>query len=46
MNFIAFNTHPQAARGGACLLMAKLYDMPLNDQEIEEIVAFQLARKE
>jgi hypothetical protein len=45
MNFLAFNVHPVAAVP-TCRLMAKMYDMPLSEQEIEKIVAFQLAKKE
>lgn len=44
MNFLAANIHGGAAHQ-ACRLMAKLYDMPLSDQEVREIVDFQLARR-
>ncbi|MEE9199158.1 MAG: hypothetical protein V3U26_05115 [Dehalococcoidia bacterium] len=45
MNFLAANVLPESAVP-ACKVIALIYDMPLCEQEIEEIVAFQLARKE
>lgn len=43
MNFLAVNIHHEVAMP-ACKVMAKLYDMPLTDNQIEQIVAFQLDR--
>ncbi len=45
MNFLAFNVHPEAALP-ACKVMALIYKMPLSGQDIEKIVAFQVARQE
>ena len=44
MNFFAMNVHPDVALL-ACRLIAKLYDMPLSEGEVEQIVNFQINSK-
>jgi hypothetical protein len=44
VNFLAHNIDEEVAMS-ACLLLSKLYDMPLTDDEIREIVVFQLMSK-
>jgi len=43
MNFFAVNMQPGIA-GPACQLMAALYDIPLTDEEIDDIILFQQAK--
>lgn len=45
MNFMAANIHRDVAES-ACLLLRTIYDMPLSCNEVQEIVNFQLRRKE
>jgi len=40
MNCLAFNIHPDVS-ASACKLLARIYRMPLQDWEIEEICQFQ-----
>lgn len=44
MNFVAYNVAPEAALD-ACRLFAMLYDMPLDDTHIEQIVTFQVSKQ-
>jgi hypothetical protein len=44
MNCLAANISPEVAQP-ACRLIARLYSMPLTTPEVDEIVAFQLARR-
>jgi hypothetical protein len=44
MNFAAFNVQPEAAVS-ACQLLRILYDMPLTEAEVVQIVNFQIAGK-
>ena len=43
MNFFACNMQPGIA-GPACRLMAAIYDIPITDEEIADIVLFQQSR--
>ena len=44
MNFCAANVHPAVAES-ACLLIKMLYNMPIPDEDVKNIVAFQLDRR-
>jgi len=44
MNFMAFNVHESVALS-ACRLLASIYDMPLTESEVKQIVEFQLKSK-
>lgn len=44
MNFIAANVDQSVAHS-ACQVMAMIYDMPLSQDTVAEIVDFQLSRK-
>ena len=44
MNFVAANTH-ESGGALACRLIAKIYRMPLTDDEVDEIWDFQFARR-
>ncbi len=44
MNFIARNIEYSSAPT-ACQLIARIYKMPLNDQQVEAIVLYQRARR-
>jgi hypothetical protein len=44
MNFFAANIQVEVALS-ACKLLVKIYHMPLSDDEVKEIVEFQLARR-
>lgn len=44
MNFFAANVDSSVAHS-ACRLIGKTYDMPITEQEIEQIVDFQLGKK-
>jgi hypothetical protein len=44
MNFAAYNVHPEAAEP-ACQVLRILYDMPLTEAEVVQIVEFQIAGK-
>lgn len=44
VNCLAVNIAGGVAES-ACLLMRAIYQMPLSEQEVKEIVAFQLANK-
>lgn len=43
MNFVAANVHPEV-RDSACKVIRVLYKMPLTEETVAEIVAFQAAR--
>jgi hypothetical protein len=43
MNFFAVNMQPGIAAPG-CRLMAAIYDIPITDEEIDEIVLFQQSK--
>jgi len=44
MNFVARNIEYSSALVG-CKLIARIYDMPLNDSQVEAIVLYQQARR-
>jgi hypothetical protein len=44
MNYCAFNVQSEVA-SSACKLIARIYNMPLTDDLVENIVQFQLARR-
>jgi hypothetical protein len=44
VNGIAFNVEASVA-GAACQLMRKIYDMPLSEENVDAIVAFQLLER-
>jgi len=41
MNYMAYHVEDGVAEA-ACLLLAKIYDMPLTDDVVKQIVAFQI----
>jgi len=43
VNFFACNVEPSIARS-LCRLMKLIYDIPLKDSEIDDIVRFQMAK--
>jgi hypothetical protein len=45
MNFFAANIVPECARP-ACRLMAMMYDMPLTEGEVNDIVSYQLLQQD
>jgi hypothetical protein len=44
MNYMAFNVHADVAES-ACLLLRLIYDMPLTEDEVKQIVAYQQERR-
>lgn len=45
INFVAFNV-PEEMAMPSCLLLAVLFEMPVTEEDVEEIVQFQLARRD